>query len=49
MDILNLGAEDGLQGIESSSKWAMNGSFLINYEKVMLGQSWVDFSYKTLI
>ena len=46
---LNFGAEDGLYGIRSYLKWALDGSFLIKYEKDMLGQSWVDFSYKTLI
>ena len=47
--IFNLGDEDGLYRIASSSKWDLDGSFIIKYEKVMLGQSWVDFSYKTLI
>ena len=47
--ILNLGAEDELYVIASSSKLDLDGSFIIKYEKVMLGQSWVDFSYKALI
>ena len=49
MHILKLGDEDELLGISASSKWALDGSFLIKNDKVMLGQSWVDFSYKTLI
>ena len=47
--ILNLGDEDGLYIISSYSKWDLDWSFLIKYEKGMLGQSWVDFSCKTLI
>ena len=36
---LNLRAEDELYGIGFSSKWALVKKFLINYEKVMPGQS----------
>ena len=43
--LLILGDEEKLYGIGFSSKWALAGKFLIKYEKVMLGQCLVDFSY----
>ena len=44
--LLNLRIEYKLYGIVFFSKWALVGKFLINYEKVMLGQILVDFSYR---
>ena len=46
MHFLNLRAEDELHGIESSSKFALDGKFMIKHEKVMPGQSLFDFSYR---
>ena len=43
---LNLRDEDELYGIGLSLKWALDEEFLIKYEKVMPGQSLVDFSYR---
>ena len=46
MHFLNLRDEDELYWIVFYSKWALDEKFLIKYEEVMPGQSFVDFSYR---
>ena len=46
MYFLDLRTEEKLYGIGLSSKLALVEKFLIKYEKVVSGQSLVDFSYR---